>query len=271
MKYKTLLPVLAVAALTVGEAKAAEDITSPLYLPSEFETLSDTSVAYKRTSFKKIGAHEDFILRETALLGFGPESAVLASIGNRFNFKYLTNEDYNNDLNLDYELGIKKNLRTTNGFVLQAGASYYTYNPRSWYGRSGEAKEKIRQMNGGNTRWYKELRGEVKLGYEMEEGLMPYASLGIDGNIDDADRELYYTAFAGVHKLEYNFAFDAGLRYEFDFGSDKVENWYMQTSADYFLTDTMTLGGYLDYRFAGAGDPKIDYGYTVEARFKILF
>lgn len=270
MNYKNLLPLLAVATLSVTNAKAAEDITSPVYLPSEMEVLSNTSVAYKRTSFKHYSAKEDFILRETALIGMGPESAILASIGNRFNFKYLTNQDYNNDYNFDYELGIKKNLRASNGLVMQLGASYYTFNPRSWYGHSGEAKDRIRAEY-DNTRWHKELRGEIKMGYEMEDGLMPYASLGVDGNIDDADRELYYTAFAGVHKLEYNSAFDAGLRYEFDFGSDKVEAWYMQASADYFLRDTMTIGGYLDYRFAGSSDPKIDYDYTVEARFKILF
>ncbi len=272
MKYKYLLPVLAVAALSAEKASAAEDFTSELYLPSEMEVLSDTSIGYRRTSLKNHGANEDLTLRETALIGFGNEAAILASIGNRFNFEHITDEDYNNDLNLDYEVGVKKNWRTDSGLVTQLGASYYTYNPRSWYGRSGEAKEKIRQETGsGNTRWYKELRGEVKMGYELEEGLLPYASLGVDGNIDDADRELYYTAFAGVHKLEYDYSFDAGLRYEFDFGSDKVEDWYMQGAADYFLSDTMSLGGCMDYRFAGTSDPKIDYDYTVEARFKILF
>ena len=270
MKYTRLLSAVAVAVMTTAVVNAAEDFTSELYLPSELETLSDTKISYQRKNFKNNGSKEDFVLRETALIGFGNEAAILASVGNRFNFKYLTNGDYNNDLNLDYELGIKKNLRFSNGAIAQFGASYYTYNPRSWYGRSGEAKAKIRKAH-GNTRWYKELRGEAKVGYELEEGLMPYASVEVQGNIDDTDRELYYTTFAGVHKLEYNYAFDGGLRYEFDFGSDRTEAWYMQMSSDYFLNDTMSVGGLVDYRFAGSSDPKIDYGYSMEARFKVLF
>lgn len=267
---KCLLSTVAAITLAATGANAAEDITSELYLPSELETFSTTSLRYERTKTKHDGAKEDFTLREEALIGIGEESAALINIGNRFNFKYLTGEDYNNDLNLDYELGLRKNLRSADGLVLQIGGSYYTYNPRSWYGRSGEAKAKIREAY-GNTRWYKELRGEVKLGYELENGLLPYASFEVNGNIDDADRNLYYTTFAGVHKLENSFSFDAGLRYEFETSDNNDENWYMQGAADYFINDTMTVGGYVDYRFAGSTDLKIDYGYTTELRFKVLF
>ena len=267
---KYLLLTTAALVLASAEAKAVEDISSEFYLPSDLEYLSTTSIDYQRTKTKHNGAKEDFTLREEALVGIGEETAAFVNIGNRFNFKYLTNEDYNNDLNLDYEFGMRKNLRSTDGLVMQLGASYYTYSPRSWYGRSGEAKAKIREAF-GNTRWYKELRGEVKLGYELENGLLPYASLGLNGNIDDADRNLYYTAFAGVHKLENFFSFDAGLRYEFETSDDNDENWYMQGAADYFINETMTIGGYLDYRFAGSTDLKVDYGYTTELRFKVLF
>lgn len=267
---KYLLLTAAAITLAAAEAKAVEDITSEFYLPSDLENLSTTSVGYQRTKIKHTGADEDFTLREEALIGIGEETAALVNIANRFNFKYLTNEDYNNDLNLDYELGIRKNLHSTDGLILQAGASYYTYNPRSWYGRSSEAKAKIREAF-GNTRWHKELRGEVKLGYELENGLLPYAALELSGNIDDADRNLYYTTFAGIHKLENNFSFDTGLRYEFETSDKNDENWYIQGAADYFINDSMTIGGYADYRFAGSTDLKIDYGYTTELRFKILF
>ena len=270
MNYKTLLSTLALATLVTGTAKANEDITSPFYLPSDLETLSETSVKYERTNIDDGGAKEDFILRETALVGFGVENAVMVSVGNRFNFKYLTNEDYNNDLNLDYELGLKKNWRSENGWVMQTGASYYTYNPRSWSGRSGEAKKEIRKEH-GNTRWYKELNGEVKLGKELEDGLMPYGSVALSGNIDDADRNLYYTAFAGVHKLENNFSYDAGLRYEFETTDDKDETLSVQGSADYFVNDTVSVGGVVDYRLTGSENPDLDYAYSAEARLKILF
>ena len=33
----------------------------------------------------------------------------------------------------------------------------------------------------------------------------------------------------------------------------------------------MTIGGLLDYRLVGSENPDIDYNYTAEARFKILF
>ena len=271
MKYKTLLSaVLAVAVLNIGEAKAVnEDITSPMYLPNEMETLSETSLAYQRTKFEDYGAKEDLIARETLTFGIGEYTSIWAGIGNRFNTKGLTNQDYNNNHNFDYELGLKRNARLFNDLLMQVGVSYYTFSPRSWYGHSGEAKDKIRDVK-GNTRWYKALRGDVKLATELENGLMPYASFGVDGNIDDSDRDLYYTAFAGIHKLENNFAYDAGLRYEFQFGSDDVSAWYMQGSADYFLNDRMTLGAYLDYQFADSSYREVDYGYTAEARFRIL-
>ena len=77
MNHKTLLSTLALATLVAGTAKANEDITSPFYLPSDLETLSETSVKYERTNIDDGGAKEDFILRETALVGFGIENAVI--------------------------------------------------------------------------------------------------------------------------------------------------------------------------------------------------
>ncbi len=270
MKHTSVLSLAAATALFCGAAQAADDVTSPLYLTSELEALSTTSLAYNRTHIKHDSAKEDFILKETALVGIAPETSVLAAIGNRFNTKHLTNNDYNNDINLDYELGIKKNFRSADGVIIQTGASYYTYNPRSWFGRSPEAKEKIRAEH-GNTRWYKELRGEIKAGYEIEDGLMPYGAFGMRGNIDDSDRELYYSALIGVHKLEYDWSFDAGLRYDFDFSDNDNQDLYVQGAADYCLTDTMTFGAYADYRLVGSNNPKVSYAYTTEVRFRILF
>ena len=270
MKSYKILALAALSGLFTANAQAAEDFVSPLYVPSELETLSTTSVAYERTNLDGEASVEDFTLRETALVGFGQETAVLASIGNHFNLEGVTSEQYNNQHNLDYELGLVKNWRTKNGVIIQTGASYYTYNPRSWYGRSHEAKEKIRE-NKGNTRWYKEARAEVKAGYEMEDGLLPYASLGVDANLDDADRDFYYNLFAGIHKLENNFAYGAGLRYEFETSADQNRTLSAEVSADYYINDTMAVGGVVDYRVAGDEEPKLDSQYSAEARFKILF
>ena len=148
MKLHKILALLALGGFFSTNVKAAEDFVSPLYIPSELETLSTTSIAYKRTGFDGGDAKEDFVLRETALIGFAQETAFLASIGNRFNLKGITSEQYNNEHNFDYELGLLKNWRTENGIVIQTNASYYTYNPRSWYGRSTKAKEQIRKNKG---------------------------------------------------------------------------------------------------------------------------
>ena len=270
MKLHKILAVFALSGLFATNANANEDFVSPLYIPNDLETLSTTSLTYERTNFDGKAAEEDLILRETVLLGFGQEASILASIGNRFNSEGVTSEQYNNGHNLDYELGLVKNWRTENGFILQTGASYYTYNPRSWYGRSGQAKEKIRETK-GNTRWYKEAKAEIKAAYELEDGLLPYASLGVNANLDDADRDFYYNAFAGVHKLENNFAYGAGLRYEFETSADRDRVLNAEASADYYINDTMSIGGIVDYRVAGDEEPKTNSRYSAEARFKILF
>ena len=269
MNYKSLLATTALF-MSLSTSALADDITSPFYVPSLGEVFSETAVSYDRVSYKGSKADEDFSLKENLDIGLDEEFAIRIALSNRFNTKNLTNKEYNNDMNLDYELGVRKTFRAANGLISNFGASYYTYNPRSWYGRGAAAKEKIREKN-GNTRWYKELRGEGKIGYELEEGLIPYASLNISGNIDDADRELYYRAFAGIHKIESAFSYDVGLRYDFEFGSDSDEAWYMQAASDYFFNDMITVGGFADYRFAGTSDPKVDYGYTLGARLKILF
>ena len=269
MKSHKLLAVFTLIGLSAN-AYANEDFVSPLYVPSELETLSTTSLTYERTDFDGDSAKEDLILRETLLVGFSQETAIKASVGNRFNLKGITSEEYNNEHNFDYELGALKNWRTENGAIVQGGMSYYTYNPRSWYGRSHQAKEKIRE-NKGNTRWYKEAKAEVKAGYELEDGLLPYASLGINANLDDADRDFYYNAFAGVYKLENSFAYGAGLRYEFETSADKNRTLSAEASADYYIDDNISIGGVIDYRVIGDEEPKIDSQYSAEARFKVLF
>ena len=108
-------------------------------------------------------------------------------------------------------------------------------------------------------------------GYEMEDGLLPYASIGVDANLDDADRDFYYNAFAGIHKLENGFTYGAGLRYEFETSADRNRTLSAEASADYYINDTMSVGGVIDYRMLGDEEPKLDSQYSAEARFKILF
>ena len=263
MKHCYILSGAMLGIALAGNANAIEDITSPFYLPSETEVFSDTSVAYNRISWKDFSATEDLELRENILIGIGQEAAVMVNVANHFNTKSITSENYNNDLNLDYELGLFKNWRYENGVVLQAGASYFTYDPESWFGKDSKIPQ--------NDRWYKELHGHLKLGYELEDGLTPYLGMNISGNVDNSDRNITYNTVAGVHKLEYGYSFDAALGYEFDDSEDNNVNWYMLGAGDYFIKDNMTLGAAATYRFAGDNTPEMDYGYGVEARFKILF
>lgn len=254
-----------------GNAKADDmDITSPFYLPDENEILSDTALTFQKMEFKNTPVAKDFVLREEVDLGVAEQTALRFVLGNRFNFDHFTSQQYNNDLNMDYEIGVAKNLPLTESLKMQLGASYYTYDPKSWYGHSREVKTQIRNRL-GSSRWYKALRGDVKLGYELENGLTPYASLAANGNIDSSNRNLAYSAFAGLHKNEYTFAYDVGLRYEFSNENDDNDSWFMQGSSDYFISDNTTIGGYVDYRFGGSYTPKIDYGYTFGARLKIKF
>ena len=51
MKLHKIIAVFACGGLFVANAQANEDFVSPLYVPSELETLSTTSVAYERSDF----------------------------------------------------------------------------------------------------------------------------------------------------------------------------------------------------------------------------
>ena len=64
MKHTSVLSLAAATALFCGAAQAADDVTSPLYLTSELEALSTTSLAYNRTHIKHDSAKEDFILKK---------------------------------------------------------------------------------------------------------------------------------------------------------------------------------------------------------------
>ncbi|MBR4107026.1 MAG: hypothetical protein IKK52_06985 [Alphaproteobacteria bacterium] len=271
MKKLLLLTGTAALLSMTGNARADDmDITSPFYLPSKNEILSDTALTFQKMEFKDAPVAKDFILHEEIDLGIAEQTALRFVLGNRFNFDHFTSQQYNNDLNLDYEIGMAKNLPLTERLKMQLRASYYTYDPKSWYGHSRDTKTQIRNRL-GSSRWYKALQGDVKLGYELEDGLMPYATFSVDGNVDSSNRDLGYSAFAGLHKNEYTFAYDVGLRYEFSTENDDSDSWFMQGSSDYFINDNTTIGGYVDYRFGGSYTPKVDYGYTLGARFKIRF
>ena len=142
MNYRTIL--LATAAVMFAGAANAEDITAPMYLPGAGKVLSNTSLQYERTSLKhNAGAGEDFRASEEITYGVTDNFSVVAEIGNQFDFEGLTNQEYNNDHNFDYAIGAKYNMQHGN-WLAQVGASYYTFDPKSWYGHRGN-----------DERWYR--------------------------------------------------------------------------------------------------------------------
>ncbi len=219
MNYRTIL--LATAAVMFAGAANAEDITAPMYLPGAGKVLSNTSLQYERTSLKhNAGAGEDFRASEEITYGVTDNFSVVAEIGNQFDFEGLTNQEYNNDHNFDYAIGAKYNMQHGN-WLAQVGASYYTFDPKSWYGHRGN-----------DERWYKEISANVKLGYDLQNGWMPYTSFTADSRIDYADRPMEYSWFNGFHKTGGKYSVDAGIRYDFTLDGTNTNTWWAQAEAN---------------------------------------
>ena len=70
-----------------------------------------------------------FALPKKSTYGVTDDFAVVAELGNQFDFKGLTNQEYNNDHNFDYKIGAKYNMQNGN-WLAQVGGSYYTFNPK---------------------------------------------------------------------------------------------------------------------------------------------
>ncbi len=258
MNYRTIL--LATAAVMFAGAANAKDITSPMYLPGAGQLLSDTSIGYTRTSLKhNLGAGEDFRLSEEVTYGVTDNFSVVAELGNRFDFEGLTNQEYNNDHNFDYTIGAKYNMRSGN-LLSQVGVSYFTYDPKSWYGH-----------HGNDARWQKYLNGEVKVGYELQNGWLPYTTFSATGNIDNYDRSVDYSWFGGVHKTGGKYSVDAGIRYDFNLDDANTNTWWIEAEANYFVRENIAVGLFGDYYLGGNYNDMIDYDYTLGLSAKVLF
>ncbi len=258
MNYRTIL--LATAAVMFAGAANAKDITSPMYLPGAGQLLSDTSIGYTRTSLKhNLGAGEDFRLSEEVTYGVTDNFSVVAELGNSFDFEGLTNQEYNNDHNFDYTIGAKYNMRSGN-LLSQVGVSYFTYDPKSWYGHRGN-----------DARWQKYLNGEVKVGYELQNGWLPYTAFSATGNIDNYDRSVDYSWFGGVHKTGGKYSVDAGIRYDFNLDDANTNTWWVEAEANYFVRENIAVGLFGDYYLGGNYNDMIDYDYTLGLSAKVLF
>ena len=289
MKLKSVL-LASVAVLFAGSASAA-DLTNPFFVPSQGKMTSDTKVQHSRTHWDEPGSNvptpygptkgvEDATYASEELAyGITNNLAVFGIIGNHFD-----NEgEFNNSHNFEYEIGAKYNHNFGN-IKTQVAGSYYTFNPKSWEGHDlgGYGDDKGVYPDGSGTdenesRWQKALKGEVKLGYDMGCGLMPYASYSFTGQIDNANREFLQSAFMGVHKYAVKWAADAGIRYDFNTDGHNNNLVYAQAEFDYYPMDNLAVGVYGDYKIGGATvdsgseNDEIGTDYTVGLRAKVMF
>lgn len=278
MKFRTLL--LASAAVMFTTSAMAVDITNPFYLPTKGKFLSDTSVEMNRgktDSGVEEGVEKSAYAREELTYGVTDNFAVVAGIGNTFD--YNKDDDYNNDHNFDYSLGVKYNY--VNGKLMtQAGAMYNTWNEKSWYGKANYHDEET------NDRWMKELSGYVRVGYDM--GCMtPYTEFTALGELDRNANEQEYSWKLGLHKAWSKATADAGVRYTFnesednEYGVDYNGNGHnervdLELAVNYLVNDNFSIGAYAEYYLGGDAreevDPKdIEYDRTIGLNAKVLF
>lgn len=255
MKFRTML-LASAAVMVASSAFAAEDITSPFYLPAQGKILSDTTLKTSRFKMDNDSVEKGLRAEETVTVGVAENLAVFGRLGNEFN----VDKEYNNNHNFDYTLGGKYNW-TQDKLMAQVVAGYYTFDPRSWWGK---AKNE-------NNKWEKFLFGQVKLGYELDCGLTPYTTFQAVGNIDNGNREMEYSWFLGAHKLIDKTALDLGVRYDFTTEDDYEQEWYAQGAVDYYVRDNVTVGVFGDYYLGGKGHKDVDYGYDLGLSAKVLF
>ena len=247
MKLKSVL--LASAAVLFAGSAVAADLTNPFYLPGKGQMTSDTKIEYFREKDGN-GHYDNYFASEELAYGLTDNLAIVGTLGNYFDHE----GEYNNSHNFDYEIGAKYNME--HGRIkAQVAASYYTYNPKSFLGHNLDA------------RWQKYINGEIKLGADMCDGLMPYASYKFSGQIDEADREFNQSAFVGVHKYAGKWAADGGIRYDFETDGRNENGVYAEAGADYYPMDKLAVGAFGDYGIGGEGTDD----YTVGLRAKVLF
>lgn len=245
---------MASAAVLFTTQAMAEDITNPFFTPAKGQFTSDTSIEYAREKMDSNDVMEDTSVAETLEYGITDEISVNATIANFFD----TEGDYNNDHNFVYQLGAKYTTQYNN-IWMQAAVNYLTYDPQDFEG------------NTAKSNWHKELSGELKVGYELCNGLLPYMSYTISGNIDEGDRDLDQSVRAAVYKNFGKYALDLGLRYDFNTDGKNTNNLWAEAKADYYLMDNLALGVFGTYELDGSGTKDVDYNYTAGAHVKVLF
>ncbi len=253
MNYRTML--LATATVLLSSQAMAADITNPFFTPNEGQIVSDTNVGYYRTKAKHNGGvDESYYAAETLEYGITDKFSINGTIVNMFD----TQGEYNNDHNFAYSIGAKYNTNCDK-VLLQVAANYTTFEPQSWYGKPDSNK------------WSKALDAEIKLGYDMGNGLTPYASYALGSDIDTSDRYLTQSFKIGAHKYFGKYALDLAARYDYSTHGKNVNQWWVEASADYYIKENIAVGIYGDYFIDGTESQDIDYDYSAGVHLKVLF
>ena len=272
MKFRTLL--LASAAVMFTTSAMAVDITNPFYLPTKGKFLSDTSVEMNRGKLdngEEEGVEKSAYAREELTYGVTNNFAVVAGIGNEFD--YDKDDDYNNDHNFDYSLGVKYN-HVNGKLMTQIGAAYRTTDGETYTSDYYEDYET-------NERWLKLLEGYVRVGYDMG-CITPYAEFTAEGELDRDNNEQEYSWKLGVHKAWSKASVDAGVRYTFDETEDEDgydghnERVDLELGVNYLVNDTFSVGAYAEYYLGGDAREEInrkdvEYDRTIGLNAKVLF
>lgn len=256
MKLKYML--LTSAAVLVTSTAMAKDINNPFFLPETNGILSETSIQYNRAMDKdNILYNEGTYAQEMLTYGITDNFAVYGAFGNHFD----TNREFNNDHNFDYAVGMKYN-HNFNNILTQVGAEYYTFKAKSWGADTDNDWTKVGSVN-------------AKVGYEFDNGFLPYASVALanvinDNAIEDTADTLY-SARLGAYKAWNSVSTDLALRWDFERNGAEHNEVYAEAAVNYLLSDDMSAGIYGEYLIADSIMGQIDYDYAVGANFKFLF
>ncbi len=237
------------AVLLAGTAASAADIYNPFYLPTKGGFLSDTNAIYQNV---KNGRRENILLSEGIAYGVTDKFAVTGPIADGWYLDrpgYTRHDRYDNPA---FDFGIKYNLPDCpcNRTKVQVGVNYtqgaFTLIP-------------FPVLNDALTfdHHAKTFSGFVKVGYEVQEGFLPYVTGTVVKPIEKSEEQPTYIGRFGVYKtLTTNLAADAGVDYA----------WSSSTGGDGKHGKVLALDGALNYKLSENTSVGLTGSYVLDVK-----
>ncbi len=236
----------------IATSVSAASITDPFYVPEEGKFFSDTTVVYQ-----DLEDTDNAAVTETLSYGVAKNVAINVTLSDQWNWDADSSSD--KYINPAWGIGAKYNITNDTiktqvfGGYLQGGLSY------NMFSMFGEHHSKV--LNAG-----------VKVGYQLEEGFLPYASIEIIKVIGQNNADPVYAGRAALFKDFGNkVTADGGVFYLWsneDFmGYEKALA--IDASVDYLLRDDLSVGVKAAYILDTKPDD-VD-GYTLGANLKLSF